>query len=138
MKILSLFCLLLFIGTGFSGFAQCDSTATLAQGYMETPFIGDGQDYRALIFGDQVAEFRSTFYANAEYRIVAVAGSAAQQLIFSLYDTENNLLFTNADHANAPYWNFSFNSTMTCKIEATLDNTKQNSGCAVLLIGFER
>lgn len=138
MKLIKLIFIGTFCVTSMALSAQCDSTASYASNYMVKPFVGDGQDYRALIFEDQVAEFRATFYANATYRIAGFVGTSPQQLIFSIYDSEQNLLFTNSDHSNAPYWDFSFASTMTCRIEATLDNTKQNSGCAVLLIGFER
>jgi hypothetical protein len=118
--------------------AQCDTTAVYAEKYLNDNFISDGQVYRALIFDDQIAEFRTTFYGNSTYRIVGFAGLEKEQLQFSLYDEENNLLFANSDHANSPYWDFEFASTMDCKIEAHLDPLKQKSGCAVLLIGFER
>ena len=119
-------------------FSQCDSTAVQAQKFMDAAYISDGQMYRALLFDDQVAEFSPTFYGGAKYRIVAFSGQEKEQLQFSLYDEDNNLLFTNADYANSPYWNFEFESTMKCRIEAQLDLSKQKSGCAVLLIGFER
>ena len=119
-------------------FSQCDSTAAQAEKFMDDAYISDGQAYRALLFDDQIAEFNTTFYGGAKYRIIAFSGKQKEQLQFSLYDEDNNLLFTNADHKNSPYWNFEFESTMKCRIEAQLDLSKQKSGCAVLLIGFER
>lgn len=119
-------------------FGQCDSTAYYAKSFLGDTYISDGQSYRALIYDNQVAEFNTTFYGGAEYRIAAMAGSEKGQIQFSLYDQENNLLFTNVDYANSPYWNLEFDSTIECKIEAKLDPAKQNSGCVVLLIGFER
>jgi len=118
--------------------AQCDTTAQYANRYMSERFVPDGQSYRALIFDDQVAEFHTTFYGGSRYRIVGFSGLEKEQLVFSLYDQEDNLLFTNEEHQNAPYWNFEFESTVTGRIEARLDLLKQTSGCAVLLIGFER
>lgn len=120
------------------GFSQCDSTAFYAEKYLSSNYISDGQSYRALLFDDQVAEFNTTFYGGAKYRIVSFAGMDTGQLEFSLFDEDNNLLFTNSDYTNNPFWNFEFESTIKCKIEAKLDLTKQKSGCAVLLIGFER
>lgn len=118
--------------------AQCDSTAYYADRYMSEEFISDGQSYRALIFDDQIAEFNTTFFSGARYRIVGFSGFDKDQLIFTLYDEEDNILFTNEQYQNTPYWDFEFNATMTGRIEARLDVMKQTSGCAVLLIGFER
>ena len=118
--------------------AQCDSTAYHGRKYLGQDFITDGQTYRALIFDDQVAEFNTTFYGGNTYRIVAMGGFEPEQLIFSVYDQENNLLFTNEAHRNIPGWNFRVEQTLTVKIEARLELTKQTSGCAVILIGFKR
>lgn len=124
--------------TGQSAFSQCDSTAYLATRILGDSYVSDGQVYRALIYDDQEAEFYTTFYGGAKYRIVSMVGLEKEQLIFSLVDEEQNVLFTNEDHNNSPYWDFEFESTIEGKIQAKLDLTKQNSGCAVLLIGFER
>lgn len=118
--------------------AQCDTTAQYADRYMSDRFVPDGQSYRALIFDDQIAEFHTTFYGGSRYRIIGFSGLEKEQLVFSLYDEEDNLLFTNEEHKNAPYWDFEFESTLSGRIEARLDLLKQTSGCAVLLIGFER
>lgn len=128
----------LLIAFGNEAFGQCDSTAAYATHYMQKNFISDGQSYRALLFDDQIAEFHTTFYSGSKYRIVGFAGMDNNQLQFSLYDQEGNKLFTNAEHENSSYWDFEFKDTMDGRIEAKLDLTKQKSGCAVLLIGFER
>ncbi|HKL39028.1 MAG TPA: hypothetical protein VJ894_00015 [Cryomorphaceae bacterium] len=118
--------------------AQCDSTASYAQEFMDDNFIPDGQSYRALIFDDQLAEFETTFFGKSKYRIAAYTGMEEEQLIFSLYDEENNLLYSNEKHQNSPYWDFEVESTLNVRLEARLDKTKQSSGCAVILIGFEK
>ncbi len=119
-------------------YAQCDTTAYYANRYMSENFIPDGQSYRALVFDDQIAEFYTTFYGGARYRIVGFSGMDKEQLHFSLYDEQDNVLFANIDHSNAPYWDFEFSHTMSGRIEAKLDPLKQSSGCIVVLIGFER
>lgn len=129
---------ILFITFCHEAFGQCDSTAYYASQYMQKNFVSDGQSYRALLFDDQVAEFHTTFYGGAKYRIVAFAGMDQNQLQFSLYDQEGNKLFTNEKHENSNHWDFEFKDTMDGRIEAILDPAKQKSGCAVLLIGFER
>lgn len=118
--------------------AQCDTTAYYAQKYISERFVSDGQSYRALLYDDQIAEFHTTFYGGSTYRIAGFSGMEKNQLIFSLYDEEDNLLYSNENHDNSPYWDLEFESTLHARIEAKLALVKQSSGCAVLLIGFER
>ncbi len=142
LKSLKTFTASLFIAGAFASVqtaaAQCDTTVTYAERYMSDQFVPDGQTYRALIYDDQIAEFYTTFYGGSVYRIIGFSGLEKEQLIFSLYDQEGNLLYTNEEFRNAPYWDFEFKSTVSGRIEARLDPMKQTSGCAVLLIGFER
>ncbi len=118
--------------------AQCDSTTNMCQKHLGTDYVSDGQVYRALLNGDETAEFHATFFGGTTYRIVGGSGVSEGNLIFSIYDIENNLLFTNNDHKNNPYWDFEFGSTINCRIEGQLDALGEASGCAVLLIGFKR
>lgn len=116
--------------------AQCDTIASVCAKHVVAPFISDGQQYRALLLADQTAEFHATFYGGGTYRIAACTGLKDGHLIFSLFDEERNLLFTNKDFKNSPYWDFSVQSTMDVILEATLDG--KESGCAVVLIGFKQ
>ena len=119
--------------------AQCDTVANICAKHLAAQFISDGQQYRALLLNaDETAEFHSTFYGGATYRIAACSGLADGNLVFSIFDTERNLLFTNNEYKNAPYWNFKITSTLDCIIEARLDSENQGSGCAVVLIGFKQ
>jgi hypothetical protein len=118
--------------------AQMDSTINLCKSHLELPFISDGQSYTALLNNDEVAEFSVTFYGESKYRVVGYTGTQEGNLVFSVYDQERNLLFTNRDHKNTPFWDFEFDYTVDCIIEAQLDNKNLSSGIAVLLIGFEQ
>ncbi len=124
--------------TGFNAKAQLDSTITMCLSKMEMPYISDGQTYTALLNGDEIAEFHATFYGGSTYRIVSYSGTSEGNIIFSVYDKEHNLLFTNNDYENTPYWNFEFDYTLDCIIEAQLDTKNISSGIAVLLIGFKQ
>jgi hypothetical protein len=116
--------------------AQCDTIASICAKHIMSPYISDGQQYRALLLQDQNAEFHTTFYGGGTYRIAACTGLKDGNLIFSVYDEERNLLFSNKDFKNAPYWDFKVNSTMDVILEATLGGAQ--SGCAVVLIGFKQ
>jgi hypothetical protein len=116
-----------------------DTVANSCAKHLENSFISDGQQYRALLMNaDETAEFHTTLYGGTLYRIAACSGLTDGNLIFSVYDSERNLLFTNSEFKNAPYWDFKINSTLDCVIEAKLDGGAQGSGRAVVLIGFKQ
>lgn len=128
------FALLPFAGA----FAQCDDVALECRESLTTNYISDGQFYRALLYSDQVAEFETTLFGANTYRVAACSSAQPGSLIFRIYDEERNLLFTNADYSNAPYWDFVVSNTMNCTIEAQLDPNRAESGCSVLVIGFKK
>lgn len=137
VKALFLFSALTFVCE--RSFAQCDTIANACAKHMAHQFLSDGQEYRALLLNnDETAEFHSTFYGGTIYRVVACSGLGDGNLVFSVFDSDRNLLFTNSDYKNAPYWDFKVNSTLDCIIEARLGGENQGSGCAVVLIGFKQ
>jgi hypothetical protein len=130
--------LLFFSLFAMIGHSQCDEIATKCEQHIRAQYITDGQAYRALLSGSDVAEFQTTLFSGNTYRIAACSGSTDGNLIFRIFDQERNLLFSNTEHSNAPYWDFNVTSSMQVTIEATLDESKSESGCAVLVIGFRR
>jgi hypothetical protein len=118
--------------------AQCDTIASLCVKNLTAKYISDGQQYRALLLSKEVAEFNATFYGGTTYRLAACSGLKDGSLEFRVFDKQRNLLFTNIEHKNAPYWDFKFESTMDCIIEAQLIDPNEKSGCAVLLISFKK
>ena len=123
-----------------NSFGQCDSIANLCSKHIISQFISDGQSYRSLLLNsEETAEFHTTFFGETTYRLAACSGKTDGNLIFNIYDQERHLLFTNKNHANAPFWDFKVKSTLECTIEAQLDaNKNSGSGCAVILIGFKQ
>ncbi len=126
-----------FVFSSNNSFAQCDTIASICEKNISSEYISDGQLYRALLYDDNIAEFHTTFFGGSTYRIAACSGLTDGNLIFNVLDQDRNLLFTNGEFNNAPYWDFKVTSTIDCIIEAQLDLTKSESGCAVLLIGFK-
>ncbi len=118
--------------------AQCDSIAKICSENVTANYISDGQSYRALLNGDQVAEFRATFYGGSTYRIAGCSGFTDGNLIFEIYDEDHNQLFASSEYKNTPYWDFQFGSTVDCTIEAKLNSANSMSGCATLIIGFKQ
>lgn len=123
-----------------SGAQVKDTVANACAKHLENQFISDGQQYRALLMNtDETAEFHTTLYGGSIYRIAACSGLSDGNLVFSVFDSEKNLLYTNKDFKNAPFWDFKINNTLDCIIEAKLNGEGgQSSGRAVILIGFKQ
>lgn len=128
------------LGFGAATQAQtlCQPIATRCEAHITANYIPDGQFYRALLQGDEVAEFQLTLFGGTTYRVAACSGDADGNLLFSVFDQQRNLLFTNKDHHSAPYWDLSVANTLDVIVEAHLDPSKAGSGCAVMLIGFKK
>jgi hypothetical protein len=127
-------------GLSFKTKAQCDTIANMCSRHIISSFISDGQQYRSrLLKTEEYAEFKTTFFGETIYRIAACSGTSDGNLIFSIYDQNRNLLFSNKNQKNAPYWDFKVKATLETTIEAQLDPSKNpGSGCAVILIGFKQ
>jgi hypothetical protein len=138
MKLLTTTLIVPFMLLASAAFAQCDEAAVACEKHITSNYISDGQAYRALLTGPDIAEFQTTLFGGNVYRLAACTGDSDGGLVFRIYDQERNLLFSSSDFANAPYWDFALESTMLVTIEASLDETRLKSGCAVLVIGFKR
>jgi hypothetical protein len=134
--LLALLPVLAFTG---SASAQCDTIAKATAKYIVPPFVSDGQSYRALLMSGQTAEFHATLYAGTTYRIASSSAAGDGSILFSIYDQDRNLIFSNSQHNNATYWDFKVTTTVDVVIEANLNpQSGKDSGCAVLLIGFKQ
>ncbi|MDD3567780.1 MAG: hypothetical protein PHT92_05200 [Bacteroidales bacterium] len=129
--------LALLIMLSSSTSAQLNQLQHICSLYFSPEYIADGQEYLAQLKPDQKVEFRTTFFGDNTYRIVACTNLKRSDVIFSVFDTEKNLLFTNANYNNSPYWDFRFTSTVTCIIQVDVQNQKFTPGYVMLLIGYK-
>lgn len=141
MKKIIILSVLAVLMSTFSATAQdCDSVARVVETYIINddkgkPFVSDGQMYVAFLDNEK-AEFKTTLYGGSYYRVAASAGVKDDYVIFSIFDLEDNLLFTNKDYKNSPYWDFKIENTVPVRIQTELDTDKKVTGCAVMMIGF--
>jgi len=138
MKSISTLCIAVMLLIQTQSNAQCDTIAAACQNFITQNYISDGQVYRSLLSGDDVAEFQTTLFGGNTYRIAVCSGISDSNLIFRLSDQERNVLFSNTDYDKEPYWDFYVENTMQVSIEVLLDNTRKDSGCAVVVIGFKK
>lgn len=120
-----------------SAHAQLNQLQHICALYFSPEFISDGQEYFAPLKPDQKVEFRTTFFGENTYRLVACTNLRKGDLTFTVFDTEKNLLFTNASFDHSPYWDFHFGSTVTCIIQVDVKNVKFTPGYVMLLIGYK-
>lgn len=140
-KLTILSTLLLFLVVGVKaqdGKPVCDTIASICEKHITNEYISDGQFYRALLFDDEISEFDATLFGGTTYRVAGCSGLSDGNLIFSVLDEERNVLFSNEDHENDPYWDLVVANTLDVTVEARLDLTKQGSGCSVILMGFKK
>lgn len=102
---------------------------------IRSPFITGDRSMKAFLTGDEVAEFRTTFYHGNTYRIVLCSFDPGL-IEFTLLDTNRNKLFNSKDYNNPALWDFKMEGSMECIIEARLNTDVAQSGMALLLIGF--
>ena len=139
MKYILIFTLSLLSLTAKS--QDCETIAqnckTLLNKDTEKTFIPDGQIYTAFLDREN-AEFNTTFFGGTTYRIAASAGSTEDFVVFSIKDPQGNILFTNKNYKNAPYWDFKVTETLPVTIESGLDPDFKVTGCVVMMIGFQK
>lgn len=102
--------------------------------HMATYMPHDKQKYMVLLNGEETGEFHIVFGGGCRYKISVSSRYNNGSLIFSVYDQEKRILFSNKDYDNIPYWYFEFNGKINCIIEVQLDARKTNSGLTVLQI----
>ena len=129
--------LLLFVSTDFCA-AQFESLEPGCRQYFTSEFVSDGQEYYASLKPDQKIEFKTTFFGNNTYRIVACSNVTDGKLVYSVYDTDKNLLFSNESSNFSPFWNFSFTSTVTCIIQVEMRSKSFKPGYVMLLVGYKQ
>lgn len=133
--------ILLFTLLSFQSFSQdCEGIVKACKANLNSnngTFLSDGQIYTAFLDREK-AEFKTTFFGGSTYRISASAGSKDNYVIFTIKDINGNIIFTNKDYKNSPYWDFKVPNTIPVIIETELDLDKKITGCAVMLIGFKQ
>lgn len=105
--------------------------------YFDDTYISDGQIYRVMLNYGEEGEFEATFFAGTKYRIAMSSTISNSSLVYSLIDNNRNVIFTNQDYDNTPYWDFEFTSTVDCKILVKIDNKEERSGIAIMMIGYK-
>ncbi len=131
------------LGTSQISYSQdCEGLVKVCESYLngtKAPgnFVSDGQVYTAFLDRDK-SEFRTTFYGGSTYRIVNSAGKEDDYVIFTIRDLQGNILFTNRNYKNSPYWDIKVPKTIPVTIETELDMDKKVTGCTVMLIGFKK
>jgi len=120
---------------------NCEEIVGICEKLLKTAkgqeFVSDGQVYSAFLDREK-AQFKTTFFGGSTYRIAASAGSKQNFVIFTVRDVDKNILYSNKNYKNAPYWDFKVLETIEVSIETEMDLDLKGTGCAVMLIGFKK
>ena len=124
-----------------NGFAHCKRMA-IACAKELTPFRFNGQLNQVVLTEGESAELNMIFQGGKKYRISACGGRFVKNLGLKLFDRNKQLIFDNADHNNAQYWDFENGATqnMTIEVKYPEGNEGYNDvtagGCVALVVGF--
>ncbi|MFW6043583.1 MAG: hypothetical protein ACOC1E_03425 [Marinilabiliaceae bacterium] len=135
-KPLMLTALVFFMATTSLNSQQNSEIYQKCRKQLGSEFIHSGQPMRALLTGAEVAEFRTTMFEGNTYRI-STCSPEDQDIWFSVYDSNNNLIFSSTRHDHAESWDFKMEGNMECVIEAGLLSDSNDSGMALVMIGFK-
>ncbi|MFC2138597.1 hypothetical protein ACFLTE_10510 [Bacteroidota bacterium] len=117
--------------------AQSYNFSNDCEEHLKLPYVSDGHDYSIELKKEDKGEFKTTFYGGSTYRIISCSNLPQGKVIFTLYDTDKNLLFSNQDYNYTNYWDFQFNSTIDCIIEVKFISEIADNAQILLLIGFK-
>jgi len=136
-KILLLFILIIF--TKMFGYGQMDKTESDIRSYFSTNYISDGQIYRVMLNQDETGEFQATFFSNIRYRLAFKSTlDGNNKVIYRLLDSDRNVIFSNNNFDNSPYWDFQFSNTMHCIIEVEIAPGNNTSAIVLMMIGYRQ
>ncbi len=142
-KVFSLF-LILFAVSFISNQvqAQCKGFAKkICKSELE-PYIHDGNFHAAVLTEGEEAELYKTFYSDTEYRIAVCGSEQLPKIEFKVFDSNNNLLYSNKDHNFNKTWDFKLQSSQQLKIVVKVYTSSANvenvqSGCVAIMFGFK-
>ncbi len=117
--------------------AQVEQIEDRVRGYLDNTYLSDGQIYRVMLNYEEEGEFDVTLFAGTQYRIALSSTLSQAGLSFSVLDPDRNVLFTNRDFDNSPFWDLILTSTIDCKIQVKIDDKQKRSGIAVMMIGYK-
>lgn len=107
------------------------------EGYVQN----DNFNSAVLIPGDE-AELLLTFYAGKEYRLLVCGHPVLGDLDFEVLDTDDEVIYTNADEADKAESKFDFKVATTQQLivrirvpEAESSSTLIHEGCVSVMIG---
>ena len=102
---------------------------------IRSPFIVTERSFKAFLTGNEVAEFRATFFSGTVYRLVS-CGFESEIVEFTVLDNNRNVLFSSREYENTGLWDFRMEGSIECIIEAKLIQGKASSGMVFMLMGF--
>lgn len=128
---------LIFLFFGCIHFINAQSLDGKCEKYISSDFTIFEKDYKLEINSTEEATLHVTCYEDFIYRFVTCSNHSNEKLIFSIYDSEDNLLYTNENYSLTPYWDFKFNSTLECVVKIKKSSKIDTKSTISLIIGYK-
>lgn len=144
-KIIPFFAILLFlVSVPYHVSAQCKGFAKKICKMSLAPYIHDGNFDAAPLTEGEEADFYKTFHAGMQYRLFICSAETMPPVEFTVYDSNQKVLYSNREHNMAKFWDFKLESSQQLRvvIKVTTSGKKKSeeniiSGCVAVLIGYK-
>lgn len=133
---------LFFIAAALTANGQCKAFAKQTCLPELGAYTHDGNYHAARLAEGEEAELFKTFYSEMEYRMVVCGEETLKQVEFTVYDTDNNILFSNKQANYAKAWDFKLEASQQLRIliranSAGSQGTSPANGCVSIMFGFK-
>lgn len=121
--------------------AQCKSFANKICKAKLNPYVHDGNYHAAILTVGEEAELYKTFYSGQEYRIAICGSDLMPPIEFRVYDSKQNLIYTNKDNDYSQIWDFKLESSQQLKVWVKVVEQENQpdalNGCVAIMFGFK-
>lgn len=122
-----------------AGHAQCRSFVKNNCGEAMGDYVPAENFNAAKLQPGDVAEVEMVFYGGEDYRLLICAHELLGDVAFQLLDTEDNVLFDNAENGMMQYFDFKVEGTQNLKVKINVspntNSTLNPQGCVAILVG---
>jgi len=144
MKILRTFSILtlFLVASGVSLNAQCKAFAKKTCLPELGEYTHDGNYHAAVLAEGEEAELFKTFYSDMEYRMAVCGEETLEQIEFTVFDVNNNILYSSKEADSGKIWDFRLQSSQQLRIVINVGSsggsgTTPANGCVSIMFGFK-
>jgi hypothetical protein len=133
---------LFVIGTTINVNGQCKAFAKNDCLPKLEKYTHDGNYHAAVLVEGEEAELYKTFYSDMDYRVAICGEDTLPNVEFTVFDSNQNVLYSNKDSNFAKTWDFKLESSQQLKLVVRVLSSDKPadtpaSGCVAIMFGFK-